>query len=240
MQVAKVLRGAEEYCRSLFFEDPSMSIDEAARAVADEYRGDKGPSLTKNAVSRIRHEVRQAIGLKSVEVQLPRGDVPPPFNPPRLVVSKEEGEGEEMVAAMKEGPKRRQSTTEERRSWFSDWAMAHPDASTSEAREALYREFTVALGTTYISETLRTARSLFEEDQRRKGAVPAFGPEESNPPPPSEIASHELHTITPQDLGSASPERERALTLKLALQILRDNGVREVRVKEDGTYTVDM
>lgn len=136
--------------------------------------------------------------------------------------------------------KKKQSTTEERRSWFSNWAMEHHDASTSEAREALYREFGVALGTTYISETLRTARSLFEEDQRAKGAKPAFGPEESDPLPPSEIASHELHTITPQDLGSASPERERALTLKLALQILRDNGVREVRVKEDGTYSVDM
>jgi hypothetical protein len=104
---------------------------------------------------------------------------PEPFNPPRWVNSTPAATPKPVVRPAQaqtpalpkelnvkpvEDQKAAQPevTTEEKRRWLDDWLLEHPTATVTKAREALHAKFGSALGTTYISETVKVAHSLVE------------------------------------------------------------------------------
>jgi hypothetical protein len=133
-------------CRSIFFEDPGLSIDEAARILSERFRGE---GLVKPDISRIRREVRQVIGLPQVPQEEMQNRLPPlpAFNPPRLVASKPETP----VVAV--------TTPEERRRFCDDYILEnYPNVTVDKVRQALIKRFGVAISPQYISNSIKAAK----------------------------------------------------------------------------------
>jgi hypothetical protein len=148
----------ERYALEILLENPSLSIDSVVRQVDHAYH----IGIAKEKIARLRRKVQDMIGRGHGGPQerlAPPEHEPEPFNPPRLVPKMEEEpamvEAEQQQAA---------STPEERRSWFSTWALDHPDSTVEAARRALSERFGMAIGTKAIVEILGDARRIHAEN----------------------------------------------------------------------------
>lgn len=207
--LAKELWDAEELARKLFLDDPDTSIDDAAREVDRLYRR----SLGKDALSRIRRDVRECINAKmgsegrsappaAVQVFVNR----PRLAAPRLKVGVEEEKVEKMA-------KRPMVDSHEKKKWFDDWALANPWSTIKEARAAITTQFGEGLGTDYIAETLKTARHLVVEQRK----------------------APELKSVPETSVVTLQPEKSLNDTVRELASAMKAAGIKSIKRNEDGT-----
>lgn len=214
------LHQAEDFARKLFFENPSLSIDEAARVINENCpRG-----LIKNTISEIRRSVRHQIhagATKTAHIEAPKSQPKQvePFNPPRLSAVPKE------VEPIKADKNLRSA-------FLNSWAEQNPHATINQAREALYKRFGMAMGTSYIADTLRLARECYENAQKEKGVEPAI-PTIHSPVEP--IAPKEQDPRSQQETPVI---QANGLDLQKIARSLSEAGVRSITIKEDGTLEV--
>jgi hypothetical protein len=226
---------ALDRARQLFFDDPSLSISEAARTLSNQRLG-----VATDVLSRIRTEVRQKIQNlhekpKWVEPLIRRQPRPEPakvvapFNPPRLVLAQKpepEVKPEPEPVEPEPAPKQEVSapapepapeikveeTTETRRRWLEDWMLDHPKASVNKARDALRDHFGRTLSTTAIAEVVRIV--------------------------------HDSAGLVPKPVQR--PEPEQSSLLPYAAQVAdvihraRYLGIRKLELVDGGHYEVDL
>ncbi len=150
---------AETFAMNILLENPSLSIDSVIREVNHSYR----IGIAKEKVTRLRRRVQEMIGRgHGGGAPTPREE-PEPFNPPRLVIPKEEP----MEVAHKST-----STPEERRSWFSDWALDNPGSTVEAARRALNERYGLAIGTKSITDILGEARKIHADSKPQDPPAP--------------------------------------------------------------------
>lgn len=245
LQVDDGLKEAETIAKEIFLEDSEMSIDTAARLIHDRCRR----SLHKDAISRIRAQVRQSIHAAlpsltavpkvfgaSVKNEAPKGDTTYFVNRPRFVDRVRIGaKGEEMKNEAKKG--RAVVDTDTKRKYLGDWAMNNPLSTIREARDALRTEFGETLGTSYIAETLKAARGLVVEEQKRKsGSYPAVTPPSLTPQPVLPLSPPGQMGLAPE-LMSRQSLREVARALAKAM---KDAGIKSIRVNPDDTIDFEV
>ncbi len=208
--LTKELWDAEELAKKLFLDDPDMSIDEAAREVDRHCQR----SLGKDALSRVRREVRERINSKMGSQSFPApAPVKPGFvNRPRLAEPKAQ---EAKVEANMAGGRRPMVDTVEKKKWFNDWAFSNPWSTIKEARASITTQFGEGLGTDYIAETLKTARHLVVEQRKD-----------------NELKSIPLPTVLATALPSEKPLRE---VIREVAVMMRAAGVKSIKINPDGS-----
>lgn len=197
VRLTKELQSAEQFARTLFLDDPEMSIDTACRIVNDQF--ERG--LHKSAVSQIRAAVRQSINAAMPDREPEPKEEPNSFvNRPRLV-STNKGVEEEM-----EHRKGRATVdTGIKRTFLGDWATENPLSTIREAREALRKQFGETLGTSYIADTLKAARALVLEHQRKSTPI------------------------------IVTPERTLREVARDLASVMKSAGIKSLRLNTDGT-----
>lgn len=168
------LQEAERIARELFLENPSLSIDSAARELARRCRY----GLNKDRLSAIRRSVQSSVTVAppTEAVQPKRWVAREPFNPPKIKEVAVETTAEEVAAAGSSKPiSAPPSTRNDRVSFLNEWVEKNPLATVEAARKAVLERFGISLGTTYIAETLRVARHIYEEDRGPESVAPRRG-----------------------------------------------------------------
>jgi hypothetical protein len=159
---------AFDFARKLFMEDPSLSIDTAARRINEGCKR----GLVKGEIARIRQEVRQRINSAGGKV-VPIVSTKEPFNRPRYAHEKyaddmarriekkvKKTEPEVVAPAPPPEPKLNANEKADRVAFLGDWVMANPQARIQDAQKALKERFGVGLNTKYVADTLKVAREL--------------------------------------------------------------------------------
>lgn len=224
---------SEQFAKSLFMENPSLGIDDAARQIAKECRR----ALVKPAISEIRHSVREQILRAGASLQAsltqPRGITQYPRKPstqaptsprftnsPRLVSVPVPVQ--QPVEIKDKNIGFRVSTSKERGAFLSDWAENNPTATVAQARQALVEKFGQAMGTAYILSTMQIARRLHEL------------------PEPSKALEIAQEAVKQEPVTIPAPEskswQDAAGTFAKAL---KEAGIKSLALKDDGTYTVE-
>lgn len=248
--VAEKVSLAEAYARELFLEDPSLSIDAAARTVSDRFRG----GIHKSILSGIRREVQQAIDSGHAKTQPTKTTVyrpRQPFNPPRIRSEEVSVTPAFTPASEKPTPSDASSARSDRKRFAEEWSLDHPEASVSDLRRAVTDRFGMAMATAELASILRLARNLHRESkapslpQHRDLIVPVPGyqpprsvtevlaPMASVKEPPNEAKQQEAPKNEPKE----EPFEVRAQ--KLIEQLLMMN-VRSLVLNEDRTAEVTL
>lgn len=232
--VEQALKAAEEAARSLFFEDPSLSIHEAARELKNKLRVTDERALRLPVLANIRREVREKIGVglqeeeETMATPAQRHKTRTPFNPPRIRDTRPPPAPDEP----KEPRVVITSTKDDRVRFLNEWAEQHPYGSIAQARKALIDKFGVSLGNDLMSEILRDWKALHDEAQKKAGREPAFTPEE----PTKDIEPTPMPaTPTPED----GQLRTRS-AIEIFVRTMRLNGIKSIVVHDDGTYDLQM
>ncbi|NDD54465.1 hypothetical protein EBZ39_11415 [bacterium] len=105
-----------------------------------------------------------------------------------------------------------------RAKFLTEWALQHPSATVAQARAALLNKFGMAMGTAYISETLKATRGSLGMEP--KGTLP----------PPSTIVSQTKQT---------SPDvQNETRHLSGLIALLRSMNIKSIRL-QNGEVSVE-
>lgn len=145
----------EDEARRMFHGSPSLSVDTVARTLAEKYRHQ---SITKPAISRIRHEVRQTNQrlVSSLEGEAVPSDQSESQNSEQSMEQKRD----DSISIL-----RPRSSHRERMQFLEEYALNHITATIAQAREALRTRFGEAVGTKAISDTLALVKQLAKESR---------------------------------------------------------------------------
>lgn len=179
---------AEAEARRLFLDDPGRSIDEVARDLNRRGLGLKKHVLSnirhsvRAVIDQAHHATPPIVRRRDPFQVSPRVQIvtpvksPEPFDPPRIVQIAKAVElppvpAPPVVTPISEPPAPTAPVEaaqvpavplEERKRWLEDWLLEHPDASVPKAREALLKQFGMTMGTTAISDLVKTVRALHQ------------------------------------------------------------------------------
>lgn len=232
----------------LLLNDPTLSIDELARAL-----NKMGKGLHKSVLTTVRQEVRRRLNAAAsgaearvfgaptgkkwerpidakpevefkTKVVRPTPPIPklPPLPQPEPFNPPRLAVAPEAVVPTPEEKPAEGGSTDERKRWLDDWLLEHAEeASTVKAREALKAQFGMALQNNYISGRVAIAKSLAPPKPTVEAKSPGPGPVE------------EVKT-TPAPTGSPEP------TIGAAIQMLKRLGVKRVEITPNGHYRVEL
>lgn len=102
--------------------------------------------------------------------------------------------------------------------FLTEWALQHPSATVAQARAALLNKFGMAMGTAYISETLKVTRGSLGMEPK------------GNLPPPS--------TIVSQTKQISSDVQHEIQSLPNLIALLRSMNIKSIRL-QDGEVSVE-
>lgn len=212
----------ERYAMDVLLENPSRSIDSVIKEVNRAYHS----GIAKEKVVRLRRKVQELIGRGmgvEPERHRPEPEPEPPFNPPRLVAKQEEPKEEPMEAAVETTNEHPSSSPEERRKWFSDWALDNPGVTVETARRAISDRFGMAIGTKAIIEILGEARQIHADM--------------ANPKP----ADRRVDVVLARDMakeGVAPTPTENPI--RNLVELAKQLGIKKLEIHNDNTYTVEL
>lgn len=198
--------------KGLFLENPNLSVDTVARALATKYRH-RGPN--KGQISRIRHEVRIALTAaqtptappmlrherKLEVVPAPAVEVEVPFNGIRWGEEEVATPSEQMKTPMESFP---ESTRRERIGYLEEYVLANPNSTISAARSALKERFGQAVGTKAICDALAAVRDYAREPEAQ--------------------------------LSLVLPRPSPSMTIDTLVKAMRELGLKQIRITPEGKW----